>query len=100
MSEERIFRGTAEQIRKLKDETDWERLRAEEAAGVDPPWDPEEDFEVDWDKAVWVPARKQAVSIRLDADLLAFFKAGGPGYQTRINAVLRAYKDAQAKKAG
>ena len=30
-------------------------------------------------------------TIRLDDDVLAFFKAGGPGYQKRINAVLRSY---------
>lgn len=34
-------------------------------------------------------ARKQAVNIRLDADVLAWFKNGGPGWQSRINAVLR-----------
>ncbi len=38
--------------------------------------------------------RKEAISLRLDADVLDWFKARGPGYQTRINAVLRAYKDA------
>jgi uncharacterized protein (DUF4415 family) len=36
---------------------------------------------------------KASVSLRLDADVLAWFKAQGPGYQTRINAVLRAFKD-------
>ena len=36
---------------------------------------------------------KAAISLRLDADVLDWFKAQGPGYQTRINAVLRAYKD-------
>ncbi|HEY7752640.1 MAG TPA: BrnA antitoxin family protein [Steroidobacteraceae bacterium] len=38
--------------------------------------------------------RKAAISLRLDADVLDWFKAQGPGYQTRINAVLRAYKEA------
>ena len=37
---------------------------------------------------------KAPISLRLDADVLAWFKAQGPGYQTRINAILRAYKDA------
>jgi uncharacterized protein (DUF4415 family) len=37
---------------------------------------------------------KASVSLRLDADVLAWFKAQGPGYQTRINAVLRAFKEA------
>ncbi|HEU0225647.1 MAG TPA: BrnA antitoxin family protein [Steroidobacteraceae bacterium] len=38
--------------------------------------------------------RKAAISLRLDEDVLGWFKAQGPGYQTRINAVLRAYKEA------
>ena len=37
---------------------------------------------------------KTAISLRLDADVLAWLKAQGPGYQTRINAILRAYKEA------
>jgi uncharacterized protein (DUF4415 family) len=37
---------------------------------------------------------KAAVALRLDADVLSWFKAQGAGYQTRINAVLRAFKDA------
>lgn len=38
--------------------------------------------------------RKAAISLRLDADVLEWFRTRGPGYQTRINAVLRAYKEA------
>lgn len=37
---------------------------------------------------------KASIALRLDTDVLAWFKAQGPGYQTRINAVLRAFKDA------
>jgi len=37
---------------------------------------------------------KSSISLRVDADVLDWFKAQGPGYQTRINAVLRAFKDA------
>ena len=40
------------------------------------------------------PRPKKAVSIRLDEDLIRWFKRGGRGYQTRINAVLRAYVEA------
>jgi uncharacterized protein (DUF4415 family) len=39
-------------------------------------------------------APKASIALRLDADVLSWFKAQGPGYQTRINAVLRAFKDA------
>lgn len=38
---------------------------------------------------------KQIVTIRLDTDMLEWFKSAGPGYQTRINQVLRDYMDAQ-----
>jgi uncharacterized protein (DUF4415 family) len=37
---------------------------------------------------------KTSIALRLDADVLAWFKAQGPRYQTRMNAVLRAFKDA------
>ena len=39
-------------------------------------------------------APKAAVSLRVDQDVLEWFKAQGPGYQTRINSVLRAFRDA------
>lgn len=42
---------------------------------------------------VTLPVPKQAISIRLDEDVLTYFKAQGPGYQSRINAVLRSYVD-------
>ncbi|MBA5867204.1 MAG: 3-oxoacyl-ACP synthase [Nitrospira sp. CR1.3] len=41
-----------------------------------------------------LPEPKTAVTIRLDRQVLNWFKAKGPGYQTRINALLRAYMDA------
>jgi len=39
---------------------------------------------------------KTSISLRVDANVLEWFKAQGPGYQTRINAVLKAFKDASA----
>jgi uncharacterized protein (DUF4415 family) len=41
-----------------------------------------------------LPEPKTAVTIRLDRQVLNWFKAKGPGYQTRINALLRAYMEA------
>lgn len=38
---------------------------------------------------------KQIVTIRLDVDMLTWFKAAGPGYQTRINQILRDHMEAQ-----
>ncbi len=43
---------------------------------------------------------KQIVTIRLDVDTLNWFKAGGPGYQTRINQLLRDHMDETIKAAG
>jgi len=37
---------------------------------------------------------KASISLRLDADVLDWFKSQGRGYQTRMNAVLKAFKDA------
>ena len=39
-------------------------------------------------------APKTSVSLRIDTEVLEWFRAQGPGYQTRMNAVLRAFKDA------
>lgn len=50
-----------------------------------------------WDNAEsWIPGQKQMVSIRLDKDVLEWFKKQGKGYQTRINEVLKTYMRAKA----
>ncbi|MCC7050109.1 MAG: BrnA antitoxin family protein [Alphaproteobacteria bacterium] len=49
-----------------------------------------------WKKArIVMPERKKPVMLRLDSDVLAWFKNGGRGYQTRINAVLRSFIESQ-----
>ena len=81
--------------------TDWAALDrltdeaiAERVAG-DPDAGP---LNLDWaaGEAV-IPARKGAISIRLDRDLVDHFKRDGAGYQSRINAVLRAYVEARSE---
>ncbi len=100
MTEERITRVSRKQLAKMKDLTDWARLDAmteeeiERNAADDPdnpPWTDE-----DWKNArvVW-PQGKAPVTLRLDKDIIAWFKHRGRGYQTRINAVLRAFVEAQ-----
>jgi uncharacterized protein (DUF4415 family) len=44
-----------------------------------------------------MPEPKSTVTIRLDRDVLDWFKKQGKGYQTRINALLRTYMDAQQR---
>jgi uncharacterized protein (DUF4415 family) len=62
---------------------------------------PEElrDLPVDfWDEGVPVlPAAKVPISLRVDADVLEFFRESGPRYQSRMNAVLRSYMERVAK---
>jgi uncharacterized protein (DUF4415 family) len=55
--------------------------------------DPDWEFdELDWSEAVVVmPPKKKAISIRVDEDVLDYFKQEGAGYQRRMNAVLRSY---------
>ena len=44
--------------------------------------------------AAWHPApKKTPISFRVDPDILAYFKEQGPGYQSRMNAVLRAFME-------
>ena len=96
MNKENITRISLEDaiLRKGDGRTDWERLRREEESDLEPKRDPDEG-EFDWSKAqVTMPRPKEAISVRLDADVLNFFRAGGRGYQTRINAVLRSYMKA------
>lgn len=54
----------------------------------------------DWSGAkrgVFYRVNKQLLSLRLDADLIDWFKQGGEGYQTRINAALREYVEQHRK---
>ena len=53
-----------------------------------------------WDNAVLQPPLvKSTISMRVDPDILEFFKSQGAGHLTRMHAVLRAYVDAQRKKS-
>ena len=45
-----------------------------------------------------IPPKKKAISIRVDEDVLDFFKREGAGYQRRINAVLRSYMQQKRKQ--
>jgi len=87
-----------------EDETDWARVDAltdediKAAMADDPDWAGFE--EIDWSKLEvkrFVP--KEPISIRLDADILAFFRQDGPGYQKRINAVLRHFMREKMREA-
>lgn len=103
MSEEHIVRRTRDTLPRGR--TDWARVDAlseeevEAAARSDadnPPWTEEELRDA---RLVMPEDRgKVPISIRLDAEVLDYFKEQGRGYQSRINAVLRAYVRSRREK--
>ncbi|MBA3274943.1 MAG: BrnA antitoxin family protein, partial [Chloroflexia bacterium] len=85
-----------------EDQTDWERVRAltydeiEAAIASDPD---EAGWEYDWDNVtIGFPKPKRQVTVRLDGDIIEWFKKTGKGYQTRMNAVLRSYVEAEKRQ--
>lgn len=85
-----------------KGRTDWARVDSltdkeiADAVRDDPDAVP---LDVDWSKAVLViPPKKKAISIRVDEDVLSYFRKQGAGYQRRINAVLRFYMQQKKNK--
>jgi uncharacterized protein (DUF4415 family) len=92
-SGEQPTRGRAD-LRRLRRMTEAEIRRTAPPELADLP----ADF---WDDAqVVVPVAKQAISLRVDEDVLAWFKQTGPRYQTRMNAVLRTYMTRQRETRG
>lgn len=89
---------------KNKDRTDLKRLdqmseeEIEEGARNDPDTLLLEDCDLSTLKVV-MPESKRAISLRVDPVVLNYFKSFGKGYQTRMNAVLRAYVETQRPKA-
>lgn len=82
---------------KRKLETELQRLAARPAVEIDLGDIPELD-EAFFREAEWQPPIKKPVTIRLDADVLEWFRSQGPGYQTRINRLLRRYMEVQQRR--
>lgn len=88
------------------DDTDWDRLRrmtdeeVEAAVRSDPDAGPPTDEAFWQDAELVLPPPKEPISIRVDSDVLDWFRAQGRGYQTRMNAVLRAYVEARRRQKG
>ena len=74
--------------------TDWKQLAKMDDQDIDTSDIPELDDEFFHKAQINVPA-KQPVTLRLDTDVLVWFKSQGQGYQTRINKLLRSYMENQ-----
>jgi uncharacterized protein (DUF4415 family) len=79
--------------RRGEDRTDYARLDAMSAEEIKT--NAAEDGDLDWTKAqAGFPPPKRLVSMRLDGDIIDWFKAHGPRYQSHMNAVLRPFMEA------
>jgi len=100
-------RYTAEEIDRMlargESSTDWAAVNrtTEEDLERSIAADPDDVHEpVDWTHAVkGLPPRKRDLRIRIDEDVLDWFRQTGRGYQTRINDVLRAFIESRKRSA-
>jgi len=77
--------------------TDWKRIKTMKDHEIDHSENPELD-EAFFREAVWWPGTKKQITLRLDPDVLSYFRKRGRGYQTAINAVLRKYVEAHKSR--
>lgn len=105
---EDIRRYSAEELQARRTErantTDLVAARAKTEAELERDIADDPDFRdvpLDWHLAAEavMPIPKRLLSLRLDAEVIDWFRQQGPGYQTRMNAVLRAFVDQAAKRA-
>jgi len=101
MKEKNITVNFRDRPRQSKFKSDLERLRKTTDAEIEAQIASDPDFSGDWnwgDAVLVIPPKKKAISIRVDEDVLDYFKKEGSGYQRRINAVLRSYMQQKREK--
>ena len=82
---------------KRQSRTDWARVDAMRDEDIDYSDIPKQGSDFFRNAILW-PGPKQQITLRLDPDVLKFFRKHGRGYQTTINAVLRKYMEAQERR--
>ena len=75
-------------------QTDWERVTTMKVEEIDYSDIPPLDANFFKEAHVRLPEKKKQVTLRIDPDVIEFFKKQGKGYQSMINAVLRKYVEA------
>jgi uncharacterized protein (DUF4415 family) len=76
--------------------TDWERVDALTDDEIDTSDIPPLDDDFFANAELVMPEPKQVITIRVDKDVVEWYKSQGKGYQTRMNAVLRMYMERQS----
>lgn len=101
MERSKIVKYTAEELaekrRRGESKTDWERVRKLKDKEIDYTDSPELDDSFFKRAVVAMPVPKKSITIRVEPEVLEWFQSKGPRYQTRINAVLKAYVQARKK---
>jgi len=77
--------------------TDWKRIDAMRDEDIDYSDIPKQGPDFFANAILW-PGTKEQITLRLDPDVLKFFRKQGRGYQSTINAVLRKYMEAQERR--
>jgi uncharacterized protein (DUF4415 family) len=102
---EHIVRATADEIEAMRargeSRSDWKAAETMSQAEVERLADEDDGpLPEGWESTVelGVPEPRQSIHIRVDASVLRWFKSHGPGYQTRMNAVLRAFVQARKRE--
>ena len=85
-----------------KSQTDWVRLKTMKDSEIDfsdsPELTPDQFARAIVRRGLQTVPRKSQLTLRLDQDVLEWFRQQGQGYQTQINALLRAYMNAHKQK--
>lgn len=109
--EEIIIRRSAKELREKRARgetlTDWDRLDAMSDEDIErlAIEDELENGPFDWSGPVYrglppgIGAPKKQLTVRLDTDVIDWFKSQGKGYQTRMNAVLRQYMEREKPRS-
>ena len=91
--------------RSIDGKTDCVKLAGLKDASIKFTKDAPQTSPADWADAVAhrglpMPSRKEQIALRVDAEVLSWFRSQGAGWQTRMNAVLKAYRDALVLQSG
>jgi len=84
-------------ISNKKSRTDWNKVDSMTDSDIDTSDIPSLDSEFFRNAKLRMPSPKKSITVRLDSDVLEWYRGQGKGYQTKINAILRTYMDAHIK---
>lgn len=105
VKESSISRHSANDQKHLEDQSNWGAFDAMTEEELEAKIATDEEAEIEWGpfqvglpKGIGQP--KKQLTVRLDTDVIDFFKSRGKGYQTRMNAVLRQFMEHEKGRTG